>query len=310
MNGLLQGFPSTDALQRSRRIAARLRAASACPPCKRIKQKCGDMRPCARCKRLAREEDCVPQDIQDIQEIEPPFAYPLHYFDLRVDANPPRNLILRYDWSLRTVMIYWHSGYSCNLVSNIFNSMPEQLSSLMGSVSMSLQRRDSSTICSQVSEDQNAVARNTYDRSVPTEEALLWDKQEIYGFMEIGLDPISKQRTHIIMNTRFANIHGFHKEELYARFANHDADLQRTDIDNLLMMLDGLHHMLDDSKAASVERYYRMHSRGRPLLVWSLWGKAFNALGQVYKARIPPPAAARHGAVAHSACRALWRPTR
>ena len=192
-------------------------------------------------------------------------------------------------------MIYWYSGYKCDLLMNLFNSLPDQLSSLMGSVSLALQERDSSTICSQVNEVENAVPAGMYERSVLAEEALLWDTQDIYGFMEIGFHPINKWRTHMIMNTRFANIYGYHKEELYSRFANHDADLHRTEIDNLLMMLDAMQHVLDDSKSAAVERYFRMYSGEcrQPLLVWSLWGKAFNRLGQVYKARISP-AHARH----------------
>ena len=94
----------------------------------------------------------------------------------------------------------------------------------------------------------------------------------------------------MIMNTRFANIYSYHKEELYSCFANHDTDLHHTEIDSLLLMLDAMQHVLDDSKSAAVERYYRMYSGEcrRPLLVWSLWGKAFNRLGQVYKARISP----------------------
>ena len=73
-------------------------------------------------------------------------------------------------------------------------------------------------------------------------------------------DPVTGQRKRIFLNTRFANIFGYHREELVARFANHEAGLQRTEIDSLLVLLDGLQHALDDSKAAPVERYYRMFS--------------------------------------------------
>jgi hypothetical protein len=41
--------PSTEALERVRRSAARRRAKSACYVCKRSKARCDDARPCVRC---------------------------------------------------------------------------------------------------------------------------------------------------------------------------------------------------------------------------------------------------------------------
>ncbi len=38
----------------------RMRAIAACPPCKAIKQKCDNLRPCSRCKRIGREAQCYP----------------------------------------------------------------------------------------------------------------------------------------------------------------------------------------------------------------------------------------------------------
>lgn len=116
-------------------------------------------------------------------------------------------------------------------------------------------------------------------------EPAFWEAEQQYGCIEISFDPVTGQRKRIFLNTRFANIYGFHREELVARFANHDAGLQRTDIDSLLVLLDGLQHALDDSKAAPVERYFRMYSgpARTPLLVWTLWGKSLDQSGQFFK---------------------------
>uniref|UniRef100_A0A7S0MKV2 Zn(2)-C6 fungal-type domain-containing protein n=1 Tax=Cryptomonas curvata TaxID=233186 RepID=A0A7S0MKV2_9CRYP len=269
-----------------------MRAISACPPCKRIKQKCGDFRPCARCKRLGRVDDCLSVSVEDDDSkelIERPVPYPFFHFDLSVDNALPQNLVLKYDWSYRTVMIYWHSGYKCEILMNLFNSLPNELSALMSVVSLALQKRDSSNVKNQISDVSRSPNLGNTDSTVLLEEASMWDREETYGFMEVALHPITKQRQHMIMNTRFANIYGFHKEELYSRFASHEADLQRTEIDSLLLMLDGLQHVLDDSKSAAVERYYRMYSGAerQPILVWTLWGKAVNSIGQVFKASPP-----------------------
>ncbi len=40
------------------------------------------------------------------------------------------------------------------------------------------------------------------------------------------------------MNSRYAEMHGFHKEELLARFAGHDADMQFPQVDWLMIWLD------------------------------------------------------------------------
>ena len=48
----------TRLLNRARRLAKRSRAEAACLPCKMKKAKCGDIRPCVRC-RLSNEAGCI-----------------------------------------------------------------------------------------------------------------------------------------------------------------------------------------------------------------------------------------------------------
>jgi hypothetical protein len=214
--------------------------------------------------------------------IERPVPFTAYHFDLTEDKSMPRNLVLKYDWSVRIVMIYWHSGYRCDPFVNLFNSMPIQLTTLMSLVSAALQNRESSNKAQQPVQSKK-IALESPSHSDDTH---LWENDQTFGFFEVAYNPTNKKRENMIMNARFAHIFGFHKEELYARFANHEADMQRTMIDSLLLMMEGLQHVLDDSKSASVERYFRMFSgpARTPLLVWTMWGKGYNQLGQLIKA--------------------------
>jgi hypothetical protein len=284
--------PSTHNLSAARRSAIRMgRAFAACIPCKRIKQKCGDIRPCARCKRLRREDECL-QNLEDSENsriIERPVQFGSHSLDISRSSPPiPSAAVLKYAWSYRVALIYWHSGINYDILANIFNSIPDELSELMGLVSAAIVNRidQTTSLSSPATEPRRAL--ETASAHLANETAMC-DSEQVYGFLEFGIDPFTKKRTSLCMNSRWAHIYGFHKEELCARFANNEGDLPRTQIDALLLILDGLSSFLDDSNAGAAERCYRMHSgRARhPILVWSLWGKVFNALGQVVKVKPP-----------------------
>ena len=69
-------------------------------------------------------------------------------------------------------------------------------------------------------------------------DAEKWENDEVNGFLQVSYDPDTNQRTNIAMNPRYAHLYGYHKEEMLARFANHDLEVQRTDIDWLALWLD------------------------------------------------------------------------
>jgi hypothetical protein len=77
-------------------------------------------------------------------------------------------------------------------------------------------------------------------------EAAAWDSQDHQGFLQISFDARTSQRKHVMINSRFAQLHGCHKEELLSRFASHEVDFHRTDLDLLIM---GLQNFLVSAEA-------------------------------------------------------------
>jgi hypothetical protein len=93
------------------------------------------------------------------------------------------------------------------------------------------------------------------------------------------------------MNSRYAAVHGYHKEELLARFASGDAMLQRTEIDALLFYLFSFKNAFS-GRGGPREIYSRIFTgdgaSARPMLLWVLMGNTRLSCGQS-KVRISPP---------------------
>jgi PAS domain-containing protein len=68
-------------------------------------------------------------------------------------------------------------------------------------------------------------------------EAVAWDAQDMQGILQISFDVKTHQRTHVMVNSRFAQLHGYHKEELLSRLESHDFEFHRTDLDLLISWL-------------------------------------------------------------------------
>jgi hypothetical protein len=193
-------------------------------------------------------------------------------------------------------MKYTVSGYSSDIFVNLFDALPLPLSTMVGALFSLPTTQDSSRFSTPSSvPPQTRIALENASAHFAS-DAALWDSEKLYGFFEVWFDPLTAQRQQLFMNSRFAQIYGFHKEELMARFANYDADLQRTEIDVLLLTLDGIQNILDDSKSATVERYYRMFSgpSRQPILLWTLWGKGFINEGTTFKVRSGAPSRVQH----------------
>ena len=210
--------PTTKNLKLARRSAARMRAISACPPCKSIKQRCDNLRPCSRCKRIGREARCLASQDEETNDtfadnssidVERPMNNSIHILELSNDELVPSNLVLKYQWSQATVMRYWKSGYRCNELVTLFNSLPNPLPSLMDTIFSSLAPKH------QIQNGDSTVLPPSAPFADPhCYETAFWESEQEYGCIEISFDPVTGQRKRIFMNPRFATIFGFHREEL------------------------------------------------------------------------------------------------
>ena len=274
---------------RRRAEAERLRVTSACDHCKKIKQKCDSTRPCSRCKRIGKDCEPTENEFPNFSLVERPMEFLTSNLDVSESTQGLVSVLTRtssakHDWSRRVIMKYSIAGYSSQIFLNIFNSLPEPLSSMMATLFKAQQKEISGFSSFGRVANQSRIALDNASAHFAADTSM-WDSEQIYGFFEVWFDPTTATRQRVFMNTRFAQIHGFHKEELFARVANYDADLQRTEIDSLLLILDGLQNILDDSEHTAVERYYRLFSgpSRKPVLVWALWGKGFVQEGRYFK---------------------------
>jgi hypothetical protein len=65
----------------------------------------------------------------------------------------------------------------------------------------------------------------------------IWERDGEEGFIEFAFDPITQQRTNVMLNTLTASIAGMHKEEVLARLAAHDALISFLPLDYLCALL-------------------------------------------------------------------------
>ena len=146
---------------------------------------------------------------------------------------------LKNDWSYHSVERMWSFGYESSQLERLFNSIPHELSCLMKRGLKSLHiihqmrptKKNSGTL---LSNDEWC----SDDLELMRSEAETWDRDNMQGFLQVSYDPNTNQRTHIVINSRYAHLHGYHKEEMLARFGSRDLDVQRTDIDWLALWLD------------------------------------------------------------------------
>ncbi len=66
------------------------------------------------------------------------------------------------------------------------------------------------------------------------------EASRVYGVRQFSYYPRTSARKQVAMNARYAELHGYHHEELLSRFANHDLYMQPTAIDSAVLLLDSL----------------------------------------------------------------------
>jgi hypothetical protein len=146
---------------------------------------------------------------------------------------------LNSDWALHCVERMWSFGYQSSQLEHLFNAIPPEISLFMKRSLISLQ-----TISRLQPFKMKGPTLPKPTTSLIEEfeqmrtEAEHWDGDEVHGFLQVSYNPHTNARTHVVMNSRYAHLHGYHKEEMLSRFASRDLDVQRTEIDWLILWLE------------------------------------------------------------------------
>ena len=87
------------------------------------------------------------------------------------------------------------------------------------------------------------------------------------------------------MNTRYASLHGYHKEEMLARYAAGEAELQRIELDALMFFIYSFKGVLGRGGERPQEFYSRIYVGSgdmmEPLLVWVTMGNSVTSSGHI-----------------------------
>jgi hypothetical protein len=233
------------------------RASHACEPCKRIKQKCGDLRPCPRCVRNGRQDACISDQGSD--QIERPLPWGAHNSILFHTSRPFPIIKPKHQWACKTIYKIWAAGYQVHGLVKILDSLSPKLA-CASARALEMLQGSSNVKLNQLSHNMRIIGMsgnfdgNTESLERLAQEAEMWEAQTEYGFWQFVLDPATQERRGVFINSRFAEQCGFHKEEMLARLANYEAEVPRPDLDTLRVFLDDFNHLLDDSSHAPIER--------------------------------------------------------
>ena len=172
--------------------------------------------------------------------VQRPFGYAAIIVKDRVTDSSPI-MKLKHNWSSHTIERIWNFGYQSSRLEQLFNSIPPELSALMkrGLQSVQIIRR----LQPSAKDRQRQTTAESCMRSSDEQEFLhldadRWEHDDVHGFLQISYDPATNRRTNVVLNSRYAHLHGYHKEEMLARFGNHDLEVQLPDIDWLAYWLD------------------------------------------------------------------------
>eukprot|EP00291_Cryptomonas_curvata_P009136 CAMPEP_0172191730 /NCGR_PEP_ID=MMETSP1050-20130122/23891_1 /TAXON_ID=233186 /ORGANISM="Cryptomonas curvata, Strain CCAP979/52" /LENGTH=222 /DNA_ID=CAMNT_0012866867 /DNA_START=48 /DNA_END=714 /DNA_ORIENTATION=+ len=163
-----------------------------------------------------------------LDQIQRPIVYTPAYLEFDDFRSPASKFALRNEWAFDSVIRLWSLGYQAGIIAKFFDSIPPQISSVAKRVlglmenlarvraaSRAAGSRDNpAPICPPTSfgaeDDQNLRFQMRAD-------AARWEGENVYGFFQIAFNPATRQRTGVVMNSRYADLLGMHKEELLSR---------------------------------------------------------------------------------------------
>ena len=123
-------IPTTLDLKKARRFAAKKRISAACSECRRVKRKCGELRPCDRCISLSLSRSCDATQIEEdrlVRIVERPVPYAMNTMHFRRNVPFPDGH-LRHQWASIIIRSFWEIGFKYSSFMEIFNSVPATLS--------------------------------------------------------------------------------------------------------------------------------------------------------------------------------------
>ena len=191
------------------------------------------------------------------------------------------------EWDFIPMCRLWSIGYSQHLLVDWFASFPPELVRAFKAILAELQ--------------DNMVSRFSYLTSVESMRSTVggesvsseldgkWDDFSSCAFLGLRFDPKTQTRLKVSANVLQSEINCIHREELLARFANHDLTFGMSQIEFLCLVVDELLN----STADHSEKYYRqifvVNGTVSAVLLHGSKTRTFNSIGQLTQAIPRPP---------------------
>ena len=253
----------------------------ACFACKSRKKKCDNLRPCSRCVRLGRASRCA-----SWKDSEQPIDFPIVFNSNSIERKHTEPIfasaLSKHTFMFKAICTLSSCGLRPDCVAHIFDSVPNALiPSLIQLVCPPPSITAVSRIKSSSSSDlyffdgaDLSASEGSEDEGLQTAvDSGRWESDDVFGYLELVFGPNDTSRyRHVGMNTRYAALHGYHKEELLSRYAAGEAELQRIEIDALMFFLWTLKGVFCNSGPRPNEFYARIFvgagEARHPLLLW------------------------------------------
>eukprot|EP00960_Hanusia_phi_P057978 763731-Hanusia_phi.AAC.7 len=233
----------------------------ACVMCRKSKVKCDEGRPCSRCKRMGKEQECVYNEMELIstQDGDHELEHIIAQYRTRMDAlqverpldfwirslsfeNPSqlREHMNSMGWPDRVLARHWEFGFRSKELMNIFVSLPPYLQRVT--------RQALHAVEMIMADRMEKAARNTVSQTVMGNEIGFQPEMELdrafysqqtFGLIKQHLHPSSGKRVHVFASDTTCKLLGVHAEELLARIANRELSLLCTEFDYLRYVMFG-----------------------------------------------------------------------
>eukprot|EP00292_Cryptomonas_paramecium_P010475 CAMPEP_0113673744 /NCGR_PEP_ID=MMETSP0038_2-20120614/7025_1 /TAXON_ID=2898 /ORGANISM="Cryptomonas paramecium" /LENGTH=261 /DNA_ID=CAMNT_0000590231 /DNA_START=48 /DNA_END=830 /DNA_ORIENTATION=+ /assembly_acc=CAM_ASM_000170 len=241
---------------RRRALKLKSRTLAACIECKKSKRKCTDHRPCPRCMKLGKAHACREDDDESMMDSEQLVHRPIRYGVVSIsfeNEQPYPEMMTAYDCFSQNLKAVWSLGFEVRHFKALFDSVPYDTAFAISKLQSQLMQR--MRLMPPKAPD---TPMQIYDESVNLELlASMWEADDVNGFLQITFDPVTSTRTSIILNSRYAQLHGYHREELIARYCAREAPFHMADLDCLANMADDWRRCME-RPAEPDERFLRV----------------------------------------------------
>jgi hypothetical protein len=187
---------------------------------------------------------------------------------------------LKREWDYLPMSRLWSVGYGRSLLVDWFASFPPELVYAFRKILAIFQQNMIARL--KYLSYFESMRRTTVDcGSRPAEFDGIWDDAPSFAFLSLRFNPNNQTRQKVWANKMQADINCVHREELLARFANHDLPFGMSDIEFLCLAVDELLNSTVDRGERYIRQIAVCNGEVRAVLLHGSRTRSYNSVGQL-----------------------------